>query len=62
MTGKQRVEHTRWKQEQDKYDQERRERAKNAQGDWKREWDSDKPATAGGQERQVSCCCQLTYP
>ena len=51
MTGKQRVEHTRWKQEQDKYDQERRERAKNAQGDWKREWDSDKPATGGGQER-----------
>lgn len=46
MTGKQRVEHGKWKAERQQFDQERIERAKSAQGSWKREWDSEK--IAGG--------------
>ena len=42
MTGKQRHEHSKWKEDRDKYDQLRMERAKSNQGDWKREWDAGK--------------------
>jgi len=45
MTGKERVEHSKWKGERDRWDQQRVERAKNSQGGWKREWDSSKPTS-----------------
>ena len=44
MTGKQRHDRDKWKQERDQADQQRLARATDAQGSWKREWDREKSA------------------
>ncbi|XP_044161886.1 coiled-coil domain-containing protein 9 [Bufo gargarizans] len=42
MTGKERAEYVRWKQERDQIDQERLARHKKPTGQWRREWDLEK--------------------
>ncbi|XP_075043221.1 coiled-coil domain-containing protein 9 isoform X2 [Mixophyes fleayi] len=42
MTGKERAEYVRWKQEREQIDQERLARHRKATGQWKREWDAEK--------------------
>ncbi|XP_054444629.1 coiled-coil domain-containing protein 9 isoform X2 [Pteronotus mesoamericanus] len=54
MTGRERSEYLRWKQEREKIDQERLQRHRKPTGQWRREWDAEKtdgmfkdgPATA----------------
>ncbi|XP_073405440.1 coiled-coil domain-containing protein 9 [Dendrobates tinctorius] len=45
MTGKERAEYLRWKQERDQIDQERLARHRKPTGQWKREWDAEKTDT-----------------
>ncbi|XP_063793707.1 coiled-coil domain-containing protein 9 isoform X3 [Pseudophryne corroboree] len=45
MTGKERAEYMRWKQEREKIDQERLARHRKPTGQWKREWDAEKTDT-----------------
>ncbi|XP_071981010.1 coiled-coil domain-containing protein 9 isoform X3 [Engystomops pustulosus] len=42
MTGKERAEYVRWKQEREQIDQERLARHKKPTGQWRREWDAEK--------------------
>ncbi|XP_040833805.1 coiled-coil domain-containing protein 9 isoform X2 [Ochotona curzoniae] len=42
MTGRERSEYLRWKQERDKIDQERLQRHRKPTGQWRREWDAEK--------------------
>ncbi|XP_041092395.1 coiled-coil domain-containing protein 9-like isoform X2 [Polyodon spathula] len=42
MTGRERSEYERWKQEREQIDQARLERHRNATGQWRREWDAQK--------------------
>ncbi|XP_040298109.1 coiled-coil domain-containing protein 9 isoform X2 [Bufo bufo] len=42
MTGKERAEYVRWKQERDQIDQERLARHRKPTGQWRREWDLEK--------------------
>ncbi|XP_066437232.1 coiled-coil domain-containing protein 9 isoform X2 [Eleutherodactylus coqui] len=42
MTGKERAEYVRWKQERDQIDQERLARHRKPTGQWRREWDAEK--------------------
>ncbi|XP_040179481.1 coiled-coil domain-containing protein 9 isoform X3 [Rana temporaria] len=45
MTGRERAEYMRWKQERERIDQERLERHRKPTGQWKREWDAEKTDT-----------------
>ncbi|XP_075692160.1 coiled-coil domain-containing protein 9 [Rhinoderma darwinii] len=45
MTGKERAEYVRWKQERDQIDQERLARHRKPTGQWRREWDAEKTDT-----------------
>ncbi|XP_013364989.1 PREDICTED: coiled-coil domain-containing protein 9 isoform X4 [Chinchilla lanigera] len=42
MTGRERSEYLRWKQEREKIDQERLQRHRKPTGQWRREWDAEK--------------------
>nr|XP_032818918.1 uncharacterized protein LOC116947373 isoform X2 [Petromyzon marinus] len=42
MTGRQRAEYSRWKEEREAIDRARLDRHKNASGEWRREWDAQK--------------------
>ncbi|XP_045148920.1 coiled-coil domain-containing protein 9 isoform X1 [Echinops telfairi] len=42
MTGRERLEYLRWKQEREKIDQERLQRHRKPTGQWRREWDAEK--------------------
>ncbi|RXM98823.1 Coiled-coil domain-containing protein 9 [Acipenser ruthenus] len=42
MTGRERSEYERWKQEREQIDQDRLARHRNATGQWRREWDAQK--------------------
>ncbi|XP_029528708.1 coiled-coil domain-containing protein 9-like isoform X2 [Oncorhynchus nerka] len=42
MTGRERAEYLRWKKEREEIDEERLARHRNATGQWRREWDSQK--------------------
>lgn len=42
MTGRERCEYLRWKQEREKIDQERLQRHRKPTGQWRREWDAEK--------------------
>ncbi|RXM30737.1 SUMO-activating enzyme subunit 1 [Acipenser ruthenus] len=42
MTGRERSEYERWKQEREQIDQDRLSRHRNATGQWRREWDAQK--------------------
>ncbi|XP_068601933.1 coiled-coil domain-containing protein 9 [Brachionichthys hirsutus] len=42
MTGRERAEYLRWKEEREQIDEERLARHRNATGQWKREWDAQK--------------------
>ncbi|NXO02319.1 CCDC9 protein, partial [Rhinopomastus cyanomelas] len=42
MTGRQRAEYLRWKQEREQIDRERLARHRNPTGQWRREWDAQK--------------------
>ncbi|KAK5869168.1 hypothetical protein PBY51_010120 [Eleginops maclovinus] len=42
MTGRERAEYVRWKQEREQIDEERLARHRNATGQWRREWDAQK--------------------
>ncbi|KAM6427814.1 coiled-coil domain-containing protein 9 isoform 2-T2 [Liasis olivaceus] len=52
MTGRERAEYTRWKQERDQIDRERLARHRQPTGEWRREWDAEKmdPALKEGSE------------
>ncbi|KAM6288755.1 LOW QUALITY PROTEIN: coiled-coil domain-containing protein 9, partial [Aegotheles albertisi] len=43
MTGRERAEYLRWKQERDRIDRERLARHREPSGQWRREWDAQKP-------------------
>jgi len=44
MTGRERRQYADWKNEREKVDQARVDRAKNGTtGDWRRAWDTEKP-------------------
>ncbi|XP_018418487.1 PREDICTED: coiled-coil domain-containing protein 9 [Nanorana parkeri] len=45
MTGRERAEYVRWKQEREQIDQERLARHRKPTGQWKREWDAEKTDT-----------------
>ncbi|XP_073455112.1 coiled-coil domain-containing protein 9 isoform X2 [Aquarana catesbeiana] len=45
MTGRERAEYMRWKQEREQIDQERLARHRKPTGQWKREWDAEKTDT-----------------
>ncbi|XP_020834106.1 coiled-coil domain-containing protein 9 isoform X2 [Phascolarctos cinereus] len=42
MTGRERAEYLRWKQERERIDQERLQRHRKPTGQWRREWDAEK--------------------
>ncbi|XP_028921076.1 coiled-coil domain-containing protein 9 [Ornithorhynchus anatinus] len=42
MTGRERAEYVRWKQEREQIDQERLQRHRKPTGQWRREWDAEK--------------------
>ncbi|XP_054855047.1 coiled-coil domain-containing protein 9 isoform X2 [Eublepharis macularius] len=42
MTGRERAEYIRWKQEREEIDRERLARHRQATGEWRREWDAEK--------------------
>uniref|UniRef100_A0A8D0B5C3 Coiled-coil domain containing 9 n=1 Tax=Salvator merianae TaxID=96440 RepID=A0A8D0B5C3_SALMN len=42
MTGRERAEYLRWKQEREQIDRERLERHRQPTGEWRREWDAEK--------------------
>ncbi|KAI6061894.1 Coiled-coil domain-containing protein 9 [Aix galericulata] len=42
MTGRERAEYARWKQERDEIDRQRLARHRQPTGQWRREWDADK--------------------
>ncbi|XP_077174610.1 coiled-coil domain-containing protein 9 [Paroedura picta] len=42
MTGRERAEYIRWKQEREQIDRERLARHRQATGEWRREWDAEK--------------------
>ncbi|NXW83105.1 CCDC9 protein, partial [Alopecoenas beccarii] len=43
MTGRERAEYVRWKQEREQIDRERLARHRKPGGQWRREWDAEKP-------------------
>ncbi|XP_053124407.1 coiled-coil domain-containing protein 9 [Hemicordylus capensis] len=45
MTGRERAEYLRWKQERERIDQERLARHRQPTGEWRREWDAEKMDT-----------------
>ncbi|XP_048348839.1 coiled-coil domain-containing protein 9 [Sphaerodactylus townsendi] len=45
MTGRERAEYVRWKQEREQIDRERLARHRQATGEWRREWDAEKMDT-----------------
>ncbi|XP_015262606.1 PREDICTED: coiled-coil domain-containing protein 9, partial [Gekko japonicus] len=45
MTGRERAEYIRWKQEREQIDRERLARHRQATGEWRREWDAEKMDT-----------------
>lgn len=45
MTGRERAEYMRWKQEREQIDQERLARHRKPTGQWRREWDAEKTDT-----------------
>lgn len=42
MTGRERAEYTRWKQEREQIDRDRLARHRQPTGEWRREWDAEK--------------------
>ncbi|KAL8220053.1 UNVERIFIED_CONTAM: hypothetical protein K2H54_038001 [Gekko kuhli] len=46
MTGRERAEYIRWKQEREQIDRERLARHRQATGEWRREWDAEKTDAA----------------
>ncbi|KAM9323998.1 coiled-coil domain-containing protein 9 [Gastrophryne carolinensis] len=74
MTGRERAEYVRWKQEREQIDQERLARHRKPTGQWRREWDAEKTDTMfkdgaaphvdeepmGRRGKGLSLCCLLT--
>ncbi|XP_013911868.1 PREDICTED: coiled-coil domain-containing protein 9 [Thamnophis sirtalis] len=56
MTGRERAEYTRWKQEREQIDRDRLARHRQPTGEWRREWDAEKtePALKDGSEPRGS--------
>ncbi|XP_033848493.3 coiled-coil domain-containing protein 9-like isoform X2 [Acipenser ruthenus] len=63
MTGRERSEYERWKQEREQIDQDRLSRHRNATGQWRREWDAQKTEstfkeTAAAMQEQGETDCR----
>lgn len=46
MTGRERAEYVRWKQEREQIDRERLARHRQPTGEWRRAWDAEKTDSA----------------